>query len=116
MKNIWCFFLLFGLLIFTSCEEKGPKGEFTVPNRTSDEAFQETMDAIDNDSYVYNGTVELHYYDGSWHSIGMRELYHYPNGNEWLVRFGRNDYMEVDYTDRGGYSHHVKYMGVDYYY
>ena len=82
-----------------------------------DEIVEETFNAVENDTYVYMGSVELHYYDNGWRSAGMHYLYNYPNGNKNYVLFGSSDYMPV-YTGsyKGNYNHCVKYMGTNYYY
>lgn len=110
---------IFAVLTLMSCESKGPQSHAEFPERTADELFYETMEAAENDSYVYKCSVELYYQnEGEWEFYGNAEVYNYPNGNsecnDW-VRFG-NDLMPVYYTDKGGYTFQTKYKGVDYYY
>ena len=119
MKTILKAFLLLGLFAFVSCDSKGPQSHSTFPDRSSEELLQDIMEAAENDSYYYKRSVELYYKeDGEWEYYGTREVYGDPNGthecNDW-VRFG-DDLMPVYYTNKGGYTFTVKYMGVDYYY
>lgn len=116
-ENLKVILLCIGVLPIVSCEEKGPKASFTLPDESVDEIIEETLDAVEKDTYVYMGTIELHYYDGGWCSAGMFKLYNYPNGGRDYILFGNSDYMQVFRdTNRGGYYHRVRYRGTDYYY
>ena len=118
MKRVKLCFLV-AVITLMACESKGPQSHATFPDRSTDELFYETMEAAKNDGYVYKCSVELYYKDdGEWEYYGTAEVYNYPSGksecNDW-VKFG-NDMMPVYYTDKGGYTFRVKYMGTDYYY
>ena len=104
------------ILFFVSCEGNGPRGRYIPVERSDDEILEDVGRAVANDSYVFDGAVELHYYDGGWISDGMYKLYHYPNGSRYYVLFGSGDLMPVYDADRAGYYHRVSYGGVDYYY
>lgn len=112
--------LLMGGLFFVSCENKGPKGQVYIPEKSEDEIVREVVEAQQNDSYYYKGQVELHYLeDGDWVSAGMHDLYNYANGknevNDYVSFDGEK--MPVSYAnDYGGYTFRVMYMGVNYYY
>ena len=104
-------------LVIVSCEGNGPKASFSQPEQSVDEIMEETFKALENDSYVYMGSVELHYYDGGWRSAGMYKLYNYPKGQRDYILFGSSDYMQVYRdTNRGWYYRRVRHQGTDYYY
>lgn len=105
--------------VLTSCEEKGPRGSFRMPDRSTDDIVEDVLDAQET-GWLYEYDAELYYLsDGEWTSAGMFSVYcnmsenAEPN-NKW-VDFGDSFFIPARRTDYAGYDWCVTYHGTKFY-
>lgn len=117
MKKIFnVLFAVVILLTFSACESKGPSGRVIIPDDSIDELIKDTLD---DDGWVYIGSIELHYkQNGEWISAGMFDWYKNQadddSPNIWVDFSGFKS--PAKHCSSYGYSYKVQYQGTWYYF
>lgn len=103
--------------IFCSCESDGPKSRLYEDTRTSDEMFQDVIDAGEGNGWLYRYDTDVFYLvDGEWRCYGRVSVYKNLEDDqvrEWVDFDGMK--FPTEEADRSGYTYMVRYGGVWYY-
>ena len=114
--------VMLSMLLFASCESRGPKGNVYINNKSVDDIVHDALDAMEGDGWVYYYDVDLHKkVNGRWENAGRHRVYSNVYDNEdgcnlW-VEFGEPyNRFPVYPVNKSGYNFRVQYMGEYYYF